>query len=400
MLKKIKVSDARLGMYIHSISGKWLENPFWKKSFKLTEQKDLNKLLNSGLEELIIDTDKGLDIEANIPNAPETVVPQVENQAATIKKTVQRVSMQEELVAAKKIHTKAKKAVVSMFSEVRMGNALKAEGAVELVDEINESMERNSSALLSLIRLKNADEYTYLHSVAVCALMVALGRQLGMGGENLKQAGIAGLLHDIGKMCIPNEVLNKPGKLTDQEFIIVKEHPKKGWEMLKASYDASDIVLDVCLHHHERVDGNGYPDKLSGESLTKFARMGAICDVYDALTSDRCYKKGWDPAHAISKMASWKDGHFDDAVFHAFVRTIGIYPIGSLLKLKSGRLGVVTEQSEKNMTAPTVKVFFSTRSDAHIPTEIVDLSKAADTVLNVEDPQQWPFDLAQIQGIL
>jgi len=399
MLKKIKVSDARLGMYIHSISGKWIENPFWKKSFKLTDQKDLNTLLNCGLDELMIDTDKGLDVAINIPNDPETVVPQVESQEKVIKKAVQHVPLQEELVAAKKIHTKAKEAVISMFSEVRMGKALEIEGAVQLVDEINQSMERNSSALLSLIRLKNANEYTYLHSVAVCALMVALGRQLGLEGDILKQAGVAGLLHDIGKMSIPNEVLNKPGKLTDDEFNVVKTHPRKGWEILKASYDVSAIALDVCLHHHERVDGNGYPDKLSGEALTKFARMGAVCDVYDAITSDRCYKKGWEAAESISKMAAWKDGHFDETIFHAFVKTIGIYPNGTLIKLKSGRLGVVTEQSAKNLTAPIVKVFFSTRSDGRIPTEIIDLSKDADAILNVEDPQKWPFDLTQIQGV-
>lgn len=399
MLKKIKVSDARLGMHIHSIRGNWLQNPFWKKSFKLTEKKDLNTLLNCGLDELMIDTDKGLDVAINIPNEPEPVVPKVESKTSVIKKTVQHVSMQEELDAAKKVHAKTKKAVISMFSEVRMGKALKIEGAILLVDEINQSMERNSDALLSLIRLKNVDEYTYLHSVAVCALMVALGRQLGLEGDVLKQAGVAGLLHDIGKMSIPNKVLNKPGKLTDDEFNIVKKHPQKGWEILKASYDVSDIALDVCLHHHERVDGKGYPDNLSGEALTRFARMGAVCDVYDAITSDRCYKKGWEAAESISKMAAWKDGHFDEAIFHAFVKTIGIYPNGTLLKLKSGRLGVVTEQSAKNLTVPIVKVFFSTRSDAHIPMEIIDLSKDTDSILNVEDPQQWQFDLAQIQGI-
>ena len=402
MLKKIKVSDARLGMYLHSICGNWMEHPFWKKSFKLSKEDNLYTLLTCGVEEIVIDTSKGLDVEVIEANNAEIKVPKVEvppkEIVATPKKKQEKVSLQNELVAAKQIHSRSKEAVISMFSEVRMGNAIDLSDATSLVEEINESMERNSDALLSLIRLKNIDEYTYLHSVAVCMLMVALGRQLGMTGDALKQAGIAGLLHDIGKMSIPNEVLNKPGRLTDEEFNIVKTHPQKGWEILSSSYDVSEQVLDVCLHHHERVDGKGYPDKLSGDALSFLARMGAVCDVYDAITSDRCYKKGWEPAESISKMAAWRDGHFDEKIFHAFVKTVGIYPNGSLLKLESGRLGVVVEQSNK-LTEPFIKVFFSIRANAHIPTELIDLSKSKETVVSIEDPLQWGLDLEKFQGI-
>ena len=197
----------------------------------------------------------------------------------------------------------------------------------------------------------------------------------------------------------PDEVLNKPGKLTEEEFNIVKMHPLKGWEFLKDSNEVNDLVLDVCRHHHERVDGMGYPDKLSGEALTLFARMGAVCDVYDAITSNRCYKQGWEPAESIRKMAEWKNGHFDEVIFHAFVKTVGIYPTGTLLKLKSGRLGVVTDQSKKSLVKPIVKVFFSTRSNVHILQEIVDLSKSTDSIASMENPLQWGFDLGEIMGV-
>ena len=160
-----------------------------------------------------------------------------------------------------------------------------------------------------------------------------------------------------------------------------------------------EVALDVCLHHHERVDGRGYPEKLSGDALTLFARMGAVCDVYDAISSDRCYKKAWGPAESIRKMVSWKDDHFDEVIFHAFVKTIGIYPNGTLLKLKSGRLGVVIEQSKKSLTTPIIKVFFSTRANAHIPIEILDLSKETDGIDNIEDPLKWELDVNKIQGI-
>ncbi len=398
MLKKIGINDIRLGMYIRKIGGDWMEHPFWKNSFLLSEQKDLEKLKNSKVNELWIDTDKGLDVMKPDPATSDRAQPdkQVDQPPPVVNKKVSKVSVEEELQTAKKIHAKTKEAVTTMFNEVRMGKAVQVEEAVVLVDEINLSMARNANAMLSLIRLKTADEYTYLHSVAVCVLMVALGKQLGLHGEELKQVGVAGLLHDIGKMAIPGKVLNKPGKLTDDEFAIVKSHPRRGWEILKTVYQVNEPALDVCLHHHERMDGNGYPDKLSVGNLTMHARMGAICDVYDAITSERCYKEGWEPAEAIKKMAEWKGGHFDEIVFHAFVKTIGIYPNGTLLKLKSDRLGIVVEQSEKNLIMPVVKVFFSIRSNCCIPFEIIDLSKSTDSIVSTENPQQWGLDLEKI----
>lgn len=286
-----------------------------------------------------------------------------------------------------------------MFNDVRMGKALDVAEAATLVAEINSSIERNPNALVSLARLKNADEYTYLHSVAVCMLMLALAKKLNLNEKQARQAGVAGLLHDIGKMMIPSEVLNKPDKLTDEEFDTIKKHPRRGWEILKSSYQVDDVALDVCLHHHERVDGKGYPEKISGDDLTLFARMGAVCDVYDAISSDRCYKKAWGPAESISKMASWREGHFDETIFSAFVKTIGIYPNGTLLKLKSERLGVVLEQSKKTLVAPIVKIFFSIRANAYIPMEIIDLSKGSDSVESIEDPLKWNLNIEKVQGI-
>jgi putative nucleotidyltransferase with HDIG domain len=317
-------------------------------------------------------------------------------QPLPVEQKVEKVALADELVVARKVHAKTKAVVVSMFSDVRMGKSVQVKEALTLVDEIHLSMERNSNALMSLIRLKTADEYTYLHSVAVCVLMVALGKQLGLRGEELKQVGVAGLLHDIGKMAVPHEILNKPDKLTDEEFDIVKNHPRRGWEILQAVYQVDVPALDVCLHHHERMDGKGYPERLSADALTLHARMGAVCDVYDALTSDRCYKKGWEPAEAIRKMAAWKDGHFDETVFRAFVKTVGIYPVGTLLRLKSGRLGVVIEQSERSLLMPVVKVFFSMRTNGHIPVEIIDMSKSEDSIVSVENPGQWGLDTGKI----
>jgi len=381
-----------------------MDHPFWKKSFLLESAADLNTLQTCGIQEVWIDTSKGLDVEGNVVTITaeehhQKVAEELQRMATSAPQVIAKISIQQELEAARRLQAKSKAAVTSMFNEARMGNAIKVSEAAPLVEEISQSITRNPEAFLNLARLKTKDDYTYMHSVAVCALMIALGKQLGLTGADLKEAGLAGLLHDVGKMMIPEEVLNKPGKLTDEEFEIIKAHPKKGWDLLHGSPDITASALDVCLHHHERVDGKGYPDKLSGDNLTLFARMGAVCDVYDALTSNRCYKNGWEPADTIRKMAEWKDGHFDERVFKAFVKTIGIYPSGTLVRLKSGRLAIVLEQTEKSLLTPIVKVFFSTKSNEPIMPEMLDLSRSQESIASAEDPAKWGFDLKQIAGI-
>lgn len=390
MLKNIPIKQLRLGMFIQTLGGRWVDHPFWRSSFKLVKPEDMQALLQSGIPELVIDTDKGLDVEV----APEFVVQSIAPVPVVQEKmppTVPQVSYEQEIENAKRIQGKAKQAVTDLFNQVRMGKAIELNAIEPLVEEINLSVERNSGALLSIVRLKTVDDYTYMHSVAVCALMVSLAKQLGLDEQATREAGMAGLMHDVGKALMPMDVLNKPGKLTDDEFRIIKSHPVEGHRLLSAGQSVSDIVLDVCLHHHEKIDGSGYPDKLAGDQISLYAKMGAVCDVYDAITSNRPYKKGWDPAESIQKMSQWSKGHFDENVFQAFVKSIGIYPAGSLVKLGSGRLAVVLEQSEKSLLAPRIKVFFSTKSQTYIVPEVLDLSHPSVTekIVGREDAATW-----------
>lgn len=382
-------------MHVHALEGAWIDHPFWKTRFVLQDEADLRKLRESAVREVWIDNGKGLDVaEAGPSAAPRRAEPVAAAPApAPAPAAAPRppsTEMAAELQQATAICRRGKEAVQSMFREARLGKAIDAEGCMPLVEEISSSVMRNPGAIVSLARLKTQDEYTYMHSVAVCALMVALAREAGMPDDECRAAGLAGLLHDMGKAVMPLEVLNKPGKLTDDEFAIMRSHPERGHAMLVDGRGATPQVLDVCLHHHERVDGTGYPHRLSGEAISRIARMGAICDVYDAITSNRPYKSGWDPAESVARMASWK-GHFDMQLFTLFVKSLGIYPVGSLVKLESGRLAVVAEQNAGALTTPVVKVFFSTKSNMPVPVQRLELQGSADRIVGRESAAQWGF---------
>ncbi|WP_434514208.1 HD-GYP domain-containing protein [Dechloromonas sp. ARDL1] len=387
MLKKIPVERLVLGMHLQAFCGAWLDHPFWRTKFVLTDPNDLILIAESPIKEVWIDVAKGIDIDVDTGEPAQEVV---SAEVIPVEQPVvqEKASFNDEIKRASRIVAKGKEAVVSMFHEARMGKAIEAEAVAPLVEEISNSVMRNPGALISLARLKTADDYTFMHSVAVCALMIALGRQLDLDELQIREAGMAGLLHDLGKAMIPLEILNKPGKLTDDEFDLVKTHPEEGYKLLLEGQGVSDITKDVCLHHHEKIDGSGYPKGLNGETMSLFAKMGAVCDVYDAVTSNRPYKAGWDPAESIKRMAEWK-GHFDPLVFQAFVKSLGIYPIGSLVKLASGKLGVVIEQGEQSLLKPKVKVFFSTKSQAYIKPEVIDLARSAEKIAGREDAAKW-----------
>ena len=397
MRKKITVNELRLGMFIDKLDGNWLQHPFWKTSFKLENPKNITALKESAVTHVWIDISKGLDVAKKDSGKSEEPLADEENTAA--KETVNTVALKEEMAAAKETLAKAKQATMEMLQEARMGNSVTAKDVAPIVDEISQSVSRNSNAMLTVTRMKSKDDYTYLHSVAVCALMIALGKQINYQGD-FHSLGMAGLLHDVGKMAIPDEVLNKPGKLTDEEFDIVKNHPVSGWEILKNSDDVDEIALDVCLHHHERVDGKGYPDKLSGDKLSLVARMAAVCDVYDAITSNRCYKDGWAPADALKKMAEWKDGHFDEQIFQAFVKTVGIYPSGTLVKLKSNRLAVVMEQGHGTLLKPVIKIFYSCSHKAPIPNKVINLSASNEVIDCIESAEDWDLKQEDLINLL
>jgi len=385
-------------MYIEEFCGSWMDHPFWRARFVVKTDAELAQIRNSDVREVWIDASKGLDCVSNVAASSDrrAADTQIEDRLKSAAQSPpprdqMRSDLHGEFARATKIFRASRGAVSDLFGEARLGKVSNIDGAHSVVHDISESVTRHPSALIGLARLKTADDYTFMHSMAASALMVALARALGQNEEQVREAGMAGLLHDVGKARIPMAVLNKPDTLNEQEWQLMRAHPECGFQMLEHAPGVSAGVLDAVLHHHEKIDGSGYPHKLAGDQISELARMTAICDVYDAVTSDRAYKPGWEPTLAVRKMAEWT-GHFDDKIFKCFVRTVGIYPLGSLVRLKSQRLAVVVDHDPTHLLQPIVKVFFSLKSKMHIDPIVVNLDKAQnDRIVNCEDPAAYGF---------
>ncbi|OHX12306.1 HD-GYP domain-containing protein [Chromobacterium sphagni] len=399
MIKCIDVSDLKVGMYIHDLNCDWMSHPFLVNRFLVGNEGEIEKIVDAGIHEVYIDTRKGLDL----PSAPTEgeVRKQLENELREIasRKTIapRQVEAGEEFGRAQLIHSEANQIVRDILQDVRLGKQMVLDQVEPQVEKLTGSILRNGGALLSLCRIKDKDNYTFQHSVSVGALMVSFCNAMGMSKEVIHHAGIGGMLHDIGKMKVPDTILNKPGKLTEQEFAVMKCHVVESKQILLATQGISETAVLVAAQHHERHDGSGYPAGLKGEEISQLGQMAAIVDVYDALTSNRCYHKGMPPTDALRKIYEWSKFHFNPELVQAFMRAIGIYPIGTLVRLESGRLGVVIEQNENNLIAPKVKVFFSIKSNSYIPPEVVDLSRrmghgGGDKIVKHEVPEKWKID--------
>lgn len=295
-------------------------------------------------------------------------------------------NLSQERDRAREIVGMAKDTVTETFSEIRFGRKIQAANLAPVVSAIAASVVRSPTALPSVTRFKLHDEYTYLHSVAVCGLMLALGNELRLSPELTQEIGLAGLLHDIGKARIDTELLNKPGPLDLDEYAQVQAHTLRGYELLRDSGIESEIALDVCLHHHERIDGKGYPSGISQETLSIHARMAAVCDVFDAVTSNRSYKRSWSPGAALDWMMG-TTGHFDPRVLRAFRSLLGVFPVGSLVLLESQRLAIVVDEPADAPTTPDVAVFLCANTRRELEPQRV--STVSDPIVGLEVAAKW-----------
>lgn len=398
MLKTVDSSQLRVGMSIHELDCGWMEHPFVRSRFVITSEDEIRRIRQAGIRGVTIDCARGLDV-ADAPTVEEAAaITEAEVTAIAAKPVAPlRTTVAEEYHHALAIRRQAAGLVKTVMQDARLGKAVELDRVAPVVENVTASILRNAGALLGLSVIKNKDDYTFLHSVSVCTLLVAFCRSRGMDADTIYQAGIGGLLHDTGKALIPDHILNKPGRLTDEEFAIVRRHPKDGYDILCRTGGISDIALDITLHHHERRDGSGYPDRQDENAISELAQMAAIVDVYDAITADRCYHKGMPPAEALRKLYEWSKFHFNPALTQAFMRCVGIYPVGTLVLLESGRLAVVVEPHETSLLTPKVNVFYSTKSQTYIKPETVDLARGlgfggGDKIVRHESPDKWQVD--------
>lgn len=362
-----------------------MDHPFWRSRFLLSEQAQLDRVFASNVDYLVIDAARGLDPTQILVN-PERC------SAAPARQPLSARERIIELRRATSTIKRSKVAVMNLFEDARLGKAVQAESMGPIVEEISQSVSRDPVIILNIAKLKTKDEYTYLHSVAVCALMINLGRSMGLDEGLTQEIGMAGPLHDVGKMAIPETILNKPERLDEVEMETVRNHPQRGYEILSASAGINETALDVCLHHHEKMDGTGYPKRLPGKALSLFARMSSVCDVYDAVTSQRPYNTPWSASHALQLMQGW-EGHFDPEIVDAFIESLGILPVGTLIRVNDDRLAIVTGEASSDFTLPRARIFYSPdrRHDEPLLDIEVSRNKGGWSVIGIEDPSDWGF---------
>ena len=377
MIKQIRVDQLKPGMFIHDLNCGWLDHPFLTNAFHVRDMATVDKIIKIGIRELYIDTIKGADVWA-APTQSEVNADLERRLQEIAERNTDKpiiVDLKDEAARARRLQGEANKLVRNMMDDVRLGQQVEIERVEPLVEGMVDSIFRNQDALLPLARLKNHDDYTFQHSVSVCALLVAFGRGMKLDKAVIREMALGGLLHDVGKARIPDRILNKPGKLSEDEFGHMQHHVDEGVLLLQQSPGISEIALKVTAEHHERYDGSGYPGGLVEKNISLYGQMASIVDVYDAITSERVYHKGMAPTQALKKLLEWSSHHFDPKLVQAFIRSIGIYPSGSLVMLDSKRLGVVVEQNEDKLLEPVIRVFYHAGQQHYIPPEMIDLSK-------------------------
>jgi HD-GYP domain-containing protein (c-di-GMP phosphodiesterase class II) len=381
MIKKIPIEKLRPGMFVHDLNCDWIVHHQHQKQGRIPDQATVEQIKSRGITELYIDPSKGLDVA----DATTIVEADAQNQALLEKAGDQKpdsgakTSVQEELLRAKNLHNQAISLVKTVLHDVKLDRPIDVEVFNNLADGMVDSVLRNHNALACLGRIREKDNYLLEHSINLAVLMGIFAKSMKIDRSIMHQVVIGVMLHDIGKVMVPDTVLHKPGKLTDDEFKQMKQHVVFSRELLKKTPGIAELTVKVAAQHHERIDGSGYPEGLHDCDICREGKMCAIADVYDAITADRVYHKALPPTQALKKLLEWGGTHLDQELVHRFIRAVGIYPVGSLVKLKSQRLALVMEPAEAQQRQPLVKVIYNAKSRHYLPVEMLDLSRPSNT---------------------
>lgn len=377
MIKEIPVNDLKPGMLVVDTGLSWIDRPFvYSSAGRIRSQDQVQRIVDEGYATVFVDSGEpehsGPSLAKRFAHIPEDRAEAEQR----IRAQLRHVPLKKEIETARQIHARVVEFSRGMLHDARLGNPVDMQQAVELSAALVDSVMRNEDALLALKYLKSFDEYTFNHSVNVAVVATVFGKSLGLERADLRRLCQTGVLHDVGKALIPDAILNKPGRLTEDEFEVMRSHPGKGHELLGTVRGADEDILRGVLDHHEKHDGSGYPSGLRGDEISLFGRIIAVADVYDALTSKRVYKAGMPPSKALRIMYGIRESDFAPGMVERFIRCLGIYPIGTLVRLSTGESGVVVQGAPEEPLLPTVRVIFDAKRRP-IPPKDMDLAALA-----------------------
>jgi len=390
---KVSVLELQMGMYVGELDRPWRETRFLLEGVLLKSPQDIEEL-QQRCEFVYIDTERSdIGVRPFLFSLASRTIPQSKKKKIRLSTKVVTAEMaqhdqellRKELKFARQTFSATREYIDQALLDARLGHSLDTVRARHLVAEIAESVARTPNAMLWLSNMKQRDEYTAIHCLNVCVLALTFGRFLGYEGEKLETLGLGALLHDVGKMRVPLDILNKPGKLTREEFDIMKRHSQEGYNILCAQGDVGKEILNIVVSHHERIDGSGYPRGMQGELIDILSQITSIVDVYDAVTSDRCYHDGMTPHDAMKLIYNWAGDSFDMDLIDAFIQCLGIYPVGTIVGLNSGEFGVVVAATEHANLRPIILLIIDSRGQR------MDIPK----LLNLAYPQ-WTKDNSRL----
>jgi len=387
MKKKIPMDKVIVGMYVDSLGKDWMKHNFLRNSFLIKDEAVLQKLKSSKLKQVVIDTEKGLDVQQDKPEQPADV-----SQKRKEEKPLYPKTSATDIKQAKKAFKMASKVVCDLMKDVRSGKALNKEKARDSAEQIIKSIDSSPHTLTAVTRIKTRDEYTFQHSVGVATLLAGFARHMGdYSDDQIEEITVGGIIHDIGKVNTPDHILNKPDKLTDEEFVIMREHVTHSRDILQENGGFTQMQLDISLMHHEKPNGKGYPLGLKADEISEIGAMAAIIDVYDALSTKRVYKEAWEPSHALKSMVEWGEGAFNQPLLMQFISYLGVYPVGTWVMLESGKIGFVLSLNEDKLR-PVVQIKLDLKS-RRLLNDQVDLSKnKSESIQAVASPSQYGLD--------
>lgn len=406
-LREVPVDELRPGMYVADLGRGWWSHMFLRRRFLLRDVTDIERLRGEGIREVVIDLNRGASppataAEVLAAQAPEPFsgLDQRLREAAEARRARAResVSLEEERWRSRKLGDDAGQVVRGLMDDVRLGRRADFRRTEEVVDRFMDSVGRHPDALIPALRLKGHDAYGDRHALSVTAMVIALGDTLEMEAGTIRQAAQGALLQDMGKACIPERILTKPGRLNDFEYARMRSHVPESLRLLEDLPWIGDLTLRVVTEHHERVDGSGYPYRLAGDAISLHAQAAALVEAYDALTSDRPFQAGIEPTEALRELFTGAGRQFRADLVPALVKTLGVYPVGSLVRLSNDTLAVVTRQNRHKPLQPEVRVIFDLRQRRYIRPYDLDLGRRLEVpeIVAAEsyarhgiDPRRW-----------